>query len=86
MIESTIRHRIREQEKDMIESTIRHRIREQEELTALNRQGIQQRQGPESPTVTPPGVRVNAGYIKSVKGTSYRRGFIKVSRRGHCIQ
>ena len=38
-------------------------------MIALNRQGTQQ-QRPRQPTVTPPGMRVNTGYIYSNKGTS----------------
>ena len=34
---------------------------QQRELIGLNRQGTQQ-QRPESPTLTPPGMQVNAGY------------------------
>ena len=36
---------------------------------ALDRQGTQQ-QRPEAPTVTPPGVRVNARYTNSTNGIS----------------
>ena len=42
------------------------------EITALDRQGTQP-QRPESPTVTPPGVRVNTRYINSTKGTSSKK-------------
>ena len=44
-------------------------INKQREITALNRQGTQ-RQRPELPTVTPPGVLVNTRYTNSTKGTS----------------
>ena len=44
-------------------------MNKQRELITLMRQGTQ-RQRPESPTVTPPGIRVNTGYINSTKGTS----------------
>ena len=47
-------------------------INKQREITALDRQGTQQ-QRPESPTVTPPGVRVNTRYINFTKGTSSTR-------------
>ena len=43
-------------------------LQETKEIIALDRQGTQQ-QGPESPTVTPPGVRVNTRYKNSTKGT-----------------
>ena len=49
-----------------------YRINKQREITALDRQGTQQ-QRPESPTVTPPGVRVNIRYIGSTKGTSLKK-------------
>ena len=39
---------------------------------AFNRQGTQH-QRPESPTVTPPGIRENTGYINSTKRTSSMR-------------
>ena len=44
-------------------------INKQREIIALNRQRTQQ-QSPDSTTVIPPGVRVNARYINSAKGTS----------------
>ena len=39
------------------------------EIIALNRQGTQQER-PESPSVSPPGMRVNTRYINPTKGTS----------------
>ena len=45
------------------------RLNGQKEVLVLNRQGTQP-QRPESPTVTPPGMRVHAGYINSTKCTS----------------
>ena len=45
------------------------RINKQRELTELYRQGTQQ-QRPESPTITPSGMRVNTGYKNSTEGTS----------------
>ena len=47
------------------------KIKKQREIIALDKQGTQQ-QRPESPTVTPPGVRVNTRYINSSKGTLSR--------------
>ena len=44
-------------------------INKQREAIAVDRQGTQQ-QRPESPTVTPPGMQVNARYINSTKGAS----------------
>ena len=46
-------------------------LQETKEIIVLNRQGTQQ--GPESPTVTPPGMRVNTRYINSTKGTSSKK-------------
>ena len=46
--------------------------KQQREIIALHRQGTQQ-QRPESPTVTPPGVRVNIRYKNSTKGTSSKK-------------
>ena len=40
---------------------------------ALDRQGTQQ-QRPESPTITPPRMRVNTRYINSIKGTPSKQG------------
>ena len=49
-------------------------INKQREIIALDRQGIQEER-PESPTVTPPGVRVNnTRYINSSQGTSSNIG------------
>ena len=45
---------------------------QQREIIALNRHGTQQ-QRPESPMVTPPGMRVNTRYINSKKGASSKR-------------
>ena len=48
------------------------RINKQREIIALDRQGTQ-RQRPESPTATPPGMRVNTRYINPTKGTSSKK-------------
>ena len=45
------------------------RAKSSTEIIALDRQGTQQ-QRPDSPAVTPPGVRVNTRYKNSTKGTS----------------
>ena len=47
-------------------------VNKQREKIALDRQGTQ-KQKPESPTVSPPGVRVNTRYINSTKGTSLKK-------------
>ena len=54
-------------------------INKQRETIALNRQGTQQ-QRPESPTVTPPGVRVTTRYINSTKGWEYTFGGVHIPR------
>ena len=48
------------------------RINQYRQLIALSRQGTQQKR-PQSPTVTPPGMRVNTGHINSTKSTSLGR-------------
>ena len=69
------------------------RITKQRETIALDRQGTQQER-PESPTVTPPDVRVNTRYMNSTKGTSSKRDapsgihtlHFKHARRHGCLQ
>ena len=68
-------------------------INKQRGITALDRQGTQQ-QRPESPTVTPPGVRVNTRYINSTKGTSSKKDapsgiytlHFRHTRRHRCVE
>ena len=48
---------------------MKEQINKQMEIIALNRQGTQQER-PESPSVSPPGMRVNTRYINPTKGTS----------------
>ena len=45
---------------------------QQREFLAFNRQGTQQQRS-ESPTVSPPGMRVNTGYRNSTQGTSSKK-------------
>ena len=56
-------------------------LQETKEIIALDRQGTQQ-QGPESPTVTPPGVRVNTRYKNSTKGTCSKQNKKKNAHSG----
>ena len=56
-------------------------LQETKEIIALDRQGTQQ-QRPESPTVTPPGVRVNTRYKNSTKGTCSKQNKKKNAHSG----
>ena len=68
-------------------------LNQQREIIALDRQGTQQ-QRPESPTVAPPGMRVNTRYINSTKGTSSKKDapsgiytlHFRHTRRHSCVQ
>ena len=71
----------------------RLQINKQREMIALDRQGTQQ-QRPESPRVTPPGVRVNTWYVNSTKGTCSQKDapsgmhtlHFRHTRRHRCVQ
>ena len=65
----SLHYNIKTTESDSIQKlSIYGRTNKRRELTALNRQGTQQ-QRPESLTVTPPGMRMNTGYINPTKST-----------------
>ena len=69
----SLHYNIKTTESDSIQKlSIYGRTNKRRELTALNRQGTQQ-QRPESLTVTPPGMRMNTGYINATKATILMR-------------